>query len=204
MPIRVFPHKAQSGAPFAAGAANNGLSVDPITGKIVLGDDGTGLADLLSNRIIGGFHNFILSLTGQFGGMDLGEASITIGGDESNGVPPQVLFSDVNNANNQGVAGFFQSVGETLFANINFAGGNTTGIGCERQRVRVSNALTFPPGAATGALLEIGGAVNTSDPGSGIGVWKLGKVIAAGVALDATRYVEVDIDGTIVKLAIVV
>lgn len=42
-----------SGAPFPAGSANNGLSVDAVTGKIVLGNDlGGNLADLISNREI--------------------------------------------------------------------------------------------------------------------------------------------------------
>lgn len=39
--------------PFPAGAADNGLSVDPVTGRIVLGNGiGSNLADLLSNREI--------------------------------------------------------------------------------------------------------------------------------------------------------
>lgn len=42
-----------SGAPFAAGSADNGLSIDPVTGKIVLGNDvGSTLAQLLSDREI--------------------------------------------------------------------------------------------------------------------------------------------------------
>jgi hypothetical protein len=47
--------REQSGPPFAAGSANNGLSVDAVTGKIVLGNDATGitgLAALLSDREI--------------------------------------------------------------------------------------------------------------------------------------------------------
>jgi len=42
------------GAPFPAGAANNGLSVDTVTGKIVLGTSaaGPGLSDLLNHRFI--------------------------------------------------------------------------------------------------------------------------------------------------------
>lgn len=47
--------KEPSGAPFAAGSANNGLSVDPVSGKIVLGDVAGSpgqLAKLLDNREI--------------------------------------------------------------------------------------------------------------------------------------------------------
>lgn len=44
-------HSLPSGAPFPAGSANNGLSVDPGTGKIVLGNDQPGvLGTLLTNR----------------------------------------------------------------------------------------------------------------------------------------------------------
>lgn len=45
--------KAAGGAPFPAGTANNGLSVDAVTGKIVLGDNTGGvLSTLLSDREI--------------------------------------------------------------------------------------------------------------------------------------------------------
>jgi len=51
----------QAGAPFAAGSAFNGVSVDVATGKIVLGDSvGSNLADLVSNREIE-FNNFRLA-----------------------------------------------------------------------------------------------------------------------------------------------
>lgn len=42
--------------------------------------------------------------------------------------------------------------------------------------------------------------LKTGDPGNGAGTWKLGTVQAGAVALDAANYVEVDIDGTFVKL----
>lgn len=51
-------HKSSPGAPFPANAAENGLSVDPVTGRIVLGNDVGGItAILLNNRVIpmGGF-----------------------------------------------------------------------------------------------------------------------------------------------------
>lgn len=55
-------NKIVSGAPFPPGAANNGLSVDPISGAIVLGNDrgGAPLAALLNDREIpmGNFEMF--------------------------------------------------------------------------------------------------------------------------------------------------
>jgi hypothetical protein len=47
------------------------------------------------------------------------------------------------------------------------------------------------------------GNLTTGNPGSGAGAWLLGAPVAAAVVLDATRYVEVKINGVIVKLAIV-
>lgn len=42
----------------------------------------------------------------------------------------------------------------------------------------------------------------TSDPGGGSGAWKLGLPQAAAVVLDDTQYIEINIDGTIYKLAL--
>ena len=75
MPIEFSPHKKAvppPGPPFAANSADNGCSVDPVSGKIVLGNNETGLADLaqlLSNREIA-LQNFFLRL-------------MEIGGDET-------------------------------------------------------------------------------------------------------------------------
>jgi len=47
-------------------------------------------------------------------------------------------------------------------------------------------------------------ALTTGDPGSGTAAWKLGKKITGvSVAIVATNYVEVNIGGSVVKLAIV-
>lgn len=44
--------------------------------------------------------------------------------------------------------------------------------------------------------------IETTDPGSGPGRWKLGQVIAGAVALDAANYIEVEIDGVVRKILI--
>lgn len=203
--VFVLSRSAQSGAPFVAGSADNGLSVDPVTSKIVLGDD-TGLggaAQLLSTRLID-LKGFILAFLDQFGEVDISQSTVSISGDESNGFPGQLFLLDINDANNTGFAAHVPSVGFSIFANVNNAGGNTTGIGCERTRVVVSKNLTAVPAADTGALLQLDDDISTGDPGSGKGVWMLGKKIAGAVALDAANYVEVKIDGVPVKLGIVV
>lgn len=55
-------------------------------------------------------------------------------------------------------------------------------------------------------LLAAGNGFHTSPP-NGLGsdgLWRLGKPVAAAVAFDATQYVEVNINGTLVKLAVAV
>src|SRR5687767_7678796 len=81
-PISTNQKREQAGAPFAAGSAANGLSVDAVTGRIVLGNDllgVAGLAQLLSNREIftNGFSitlvdgNIVLTISpGQIGQVD--------------------------------------------------------------------------------------------------------------------------------------
>lgn len=51
-----------------------------------------------------------------------------------------------------------------------------------------------------GGNVVMSAGMSTGSPGSGSGVWKMGKIVAGAVALDNANYVEVAIDGTIVKL----
>lgn len=44
------------------------------------------------------------------------------------------------------------------------------------------------------------GTLTTSDPGNGSGAWSLGKVVTGAVTSSTTNYVEVKIDGAVVKL----
>lgn len=45
------------------------------------------------------------------------------------------------------------------------------------------------------------GAITAGDPGSGVSKWKLGTVQTAASTLKTTQYIEVEIDGVLVKLA---
>lgn len=52
--------------------------------------------------------------------------------------------------------------------------------------------------------VSVGGAITTASSGTSAGAWKLGpKVTGVSVALNLTNYVEVNINGTVVKLGIV-
>lgn len=88
------------GPPFAPTSADNGLSVDPITGRIVLGNDvGAFLAQLLSDREIP-LNNFIFELVNG------------IGGDKQFSVDPVnrlYQFGDISGAGNN----FFMSIDDT-------------------------------------------------------------------------------------------
>ena len=65
----------------------------------------------------------------------------------------------------------------------------------------INNALTLAH--ATGNA-TFSGSIKTAAPTTGTAAeWKLGSRVAAAVALDATQYIEVDIGGTLYKLAIV-
>jgi len=52
--------------------------------------------------------------------------------------------------------------------------------------------------------IQSSNSISTADPGGGMGNWKLGIPIVAASVLDATRYVEVDINGAVIKLAVIV
>lgn len=51
--------------------------------------------------------------------------------------------------------------------------------------------------------LTVTDTLTTADPGSGAGSWKLGTVQAAAAVLDGAHYVEVQIQGVVVKLAVI-
>jgi hypothetical protein len=90
-------HKESSGSPFATGSANNGLSVDAGTGKIVLGNDSGGsLAALLSDREIP-LSGFSIGYIGSAKNIyTLPDGSLRIGPDSvSNGAKFQIV-SDGN------------------------------------------------------------------------------------------------------------
>lgn len=97
--ISFSPRQLPSGAPFAAGSAVNGLSVDPL-GRIVLGDPiaSTGPADLLDSRAID-FNDFTLAflnahlyVSGSNSG--IGEEAVFEGFNPNLGVTTRSLFLD--------------------------------------------------------------------------------------------------------------
>jgi hypothetical protein len=102
--IGFISKKAATGPPFPVNAADNGTSIDPITGRIVLGNDpGDTVAQLLSNREIPlqGFQfqmtspgsRFLINPSGYYalGDIDGDNTGLTFALDESQ---PQAAFYD--------------------------------------------------------------------------------------------------------------
>lgn len=102
--IGFISKKAAAGPPFPVNAADNGLSIDPVTGRIVLGNDqGDTVAQLLSNREIPlNGHIFQLTSPGSrflvdptgyyaFGDIDGDNTGLVMSLDEST---PQAVFGD--------------------------------------------------------------------------------------------------------------
>lgn len=67
----------------------------------------------------------------------------------------------------------------------------------------VDDYIFLDPSATIQSLEIKSTGIKTADPSGGKGLWLLGKQKAAAVTLDTTHYVEVKIDGTLYKLAIV-
>lgn len=189
-----------SGAPFVTGSADNGVSVDPVTGRIVLGDDGNAPnpGQLLSDRYISTM-GFLIEIFGLVGTVQILENLLNVQGDNAN--PPNIRLENVSQPGS--TCDFIHDPAGKLI--IQFATGIPSGTMINMQnQVNITNLSGNPP--VTAALFEVtSGAIATQQPSAnGPGIWKLGKVVAAAVVLDGTQYVEVEIDGVIRKLALVV
>lgn len=90
----------------------------------------------------------------------------------------------------------------TLIGNtMNTTLSNVVGIGIATQNVLIGfTALAVD----NGNRLQINGTMNTADPGAGAGAMKFGTVVAAASVLDAANYWEVEINGVVKKVALIV
>lgn len=186
-------------------AVAQGLSVDENTNAVVLGQDTSvvGFPALISeDRVlpVTTGTNLIIQDAGDPNlKVFLTSTGINVQGDGANGgvISMQDFASDSSFI-------LFRVPGEPYF-NINWGNSAGPGPGGGFFFFDSGNVVLGVGTTATdnGAKLQVLGDVTTADPNSGVGKWKLGQVKSASVALDTTRYVEVNIDGTIVKLAVI-
>lgn len=143
------------------------------------------------NNVTIGSNSFVNNAT-------LGAGNVLIGGTQS-----------VNAGGSLGASNIF--VGANILT-VTAGQTNTTLIG-QGMSSTLSNLVVLGRGdqnvilgstataATNGAKLQVIGDITTNQPSaSGQGKWLLGKVLAGVVALDAANFIEVQIDGAIVKL----
>lgn len=92
------------------------------------------------------------------------------------------------------------SGGQYRFGNIGVAADN---IYFNITAAAVTGNFDFQFAGASIMNVSSGGVKTTQPSANGAGLWQLGKKISAAVVLDATNYIEVKIDGTVYKLALV-
>lgn len=252
------PAPGPPGPPFLLTSADNGLSVDPVTGRIVLGQAVGAVgnpAQFLSSREIpmagfdftmidAGFLLPIFWISPPTGFFLLGDAlgsSLSIANNSSRtvlGNGPGAI-----NATHLVIDDTIQSAeiksNGSRHLQIDQPGGiyqfgDIDGVGTGMKITIADFIPTFfisdtianyfninPPNlqfnldTTVGVLLQGDGlsglmnlvapnGITTSDPGTGSGAWRLGQIKAGAVVFDATRSVEINISGTVVKLAIAI
>lgn len=242
-----------SGPPFESDSADNGLSVDAVSGRIVLGNnqgDPAAPAQLLSGReITTGPFNIIFRATpgaGAFTSMFAG--NVITGnpatGDQAN-IAPGIFGANGANGNNYGIdmtganstvdvhavtGSGGSGIANTIYRNgfgapaIYFevrANSNTSAdpgyILEDRSSLagikifasgRTFVGVTTPAPVDSGtAQLQVGGSIITAAgaPLTAAPVpFRIGSVVVAAAALDATQYLETVVNGVLVKLAMIV
>lgn len=202
--IFVVNKQDQSGAPFFSNAADNGLSVDSGSGRIVLGAPlGAGApATLLNDREIL-TNGFSLNLFFDDGGLSdqlfINEFEMTW--TASGGTPiTDIIAGQISMTGDNNTFQFVGSSAQNSFILQNSA----QSLQIIGQGGFPNKIWTFLNDNVRRGDFVIQGGFQTADPGSGAGVWLLGQPTPGAVALDAANYVEVKIDGVIVKLGIVV
>lgn len=215
------------GPPFDPTSANEGLSVDSVTGKIVLGND-TG--DPAFPGRIEGFREVAIFPGGQLiwnisGNADMqilfendffGANGFSVSGQNNGGGNNRVLQMDANGINIAANSSVFipgsnsslNLSGSVLIAaasdgtddsELIISGGSSVFNKNGNPLLSISDAniqTTVPINTATANPLIL--------PNGATAEWYLGTVVAAASVLDNTQYVEVNISGTVYKLALIV
>lgn len=195
-------------------AADNGLSRDAVTGSYILGNNvGTpGNPGMFLAEKVSELNSFVWNITDTGNGttyiIDPGGQIITLATNS------QLRSDGINSAYTILHTGLgFDPGGFTLFDDNFLTGIKLTMVSgvplisitndTEQYRFVTGNKFIVGTAADDGAILQVDGDITTSDPGGGKGKWQLGQVTAGVSVLDATRFVEVQIDGAVIKLAVI-
>lgn len=200
------PKQRQPGPPFVATSANNGLCVDPITGKIVLGNDaGLLTAQLLSNRDIP-LNNFFVEFIGRdngsgvFNNVLIGDGEIDIIRDSNVDSQPIINLIDSFTGdtsfiiNTVGIMGLVSNRSITLAQNVassnrsaaQISAAGVTGVLTNTQILSLIGSWNTA-GICTGLLVDIGHTA------SGAGSR------AFDVKINAVSQFSVDVSGNLIN-----
>jgi hypothetical protein len=171
------------------GSSNVGLG-DNALYQVTDGSSNIGLGYYAGYSIVSGSNNIYIGSVAGYGSNYTGGYNIGIG----------------YGANPLSASGSYQlNIGNTIFGEGMAAWQTTRRVFIRGGSSQSSNIFEVENSAGSFlAGITAGGALKTSAPSGGTaGEWKLGSRVAATVALDTTQYVQVDIGGTLYKLAIV-
>jgi len=213
------------GPPFSLNSADNGLSVDPITKRIVLGNDtGGSAAGLLSSREIptNGFPIFFLDAvstaqiqSGLIGVLDTATNNNNISIAADNTMASLSIQTDLGTGSTPPTIQLAQ-IGGTSYS-ID-SSGNSFRVRGTSNLLRLDTAnnlyeLGDIDAVGNNTILQVDdtnniiiakatNGIRTNDPGSGTGDILMGSMVVGVVVLDATQYWEVKVNGVIKKVLV--
>lgn len=171
-----------------SGVGNTALVYNTLVGVLSPGDNITGTTTLATGIILSiGDSTIIVRVTS---GSFIGETS----------------FTDTTSSATANVGGqTFTGLGGVRIDDYLLIKSPLTGVvsidSLSRILVDATNVTTIDWGARQlNSDWEVTGTLQTGDPGSGSGKWELGKVISGSVTADTSNYIEVSIDGVVIKL----
>lgn len=183
-------------------SAENGVSVE--NGKVVLGNEaGQMFAQLLSVREIP-LNTFSIALTKAIGQTILDAGYLDLTNNEASGNSPRLIFRDTDNGLVEAALSLGLAIKRVFLSYGNFAPDppKSTYIAPGENDVEVGSA----EGVVDDLLRVLGGvysdSIKTEGAPNGNAKWQLGQVVTDATIIDNTKYVEIVINGEVIKLAV--
>lgn len=173
-------------------------------------DHGSNVVDITTTLALTQIHGATKFLGGISSTVDNASANFhVLGGYEVAGPGNVVLIFEPDGyvgPNAQLFATGTGAVPTTLNGTITDGGSNTTTWSLDARSGQpgfyVDVNGSFTTFNRDGSLSVLAGTISTVSSGAGSGKWALGKLVTAAVTPDATRYLEVKVDGVVLKLII--